>query len=189
MCIWFKVDARDRIIVYEEWPRTKFHETPSPSYGVAGYADLIKAIEQGDNFHEHPITNTVWRILDPAFGRSRSASSGRTLQDEFSDYMLAFDCTVDNDVTAGHLAVKQLLDDPPRLFVTPNCQNVIEAFERYVYDEFQRNASELKKKETPREEYKDAMDVVRYLAMTGPRWFDTGPRHGPNGFPRNMGLG
>lgn len=190
MMIYFAVDPRDRIIIFDEWPRTPFHETPSPTFGVEGYANLIKGIEAGDNTYERPYKGVVWRILDPLFGRSKSASSGRSLQDEFSDHLLAFDCTVDNDITAGHLAVRQLLDEPARLFVTPNCRNVIMAFERYVFDEFKRNADELRKNEKPREEWKDAMDVVRYMAMSAPRWFDMGAGFGGNGnFPVNMGLG
>jgi hypothetical protein len=190
MMIWFAVDPRNRILVFEEWPPTPFHETPSPHFGVAGYADLIKATEAGDNSHEHPIKNVVWRILDPNFGRTKSASSGRSLEDEFSDHLLSFDTSVDNDVTAGHLAVRQLLDDPARLFVSPNCRNVIQAFERYVYAEYTRNASELNKKEAPREEYKDAMDVIRYLAMSNVFHFDPTQRvldH--TGEVQNMGLG
>lgn len=190
MMIWFAVDPRNRILVMEEWPPTSFHDTPSPHFGVAGYADLIKATEAGDNHHEHPITNVVWRILDPSFGRTRSASSGRSLQDEFSDFHLSFDCTVDNDVTAGHLAVRQLLDDPARLFVTPNCRNVIQSFERYVYAEYTKNSDELRKKEAPREEYKDAMDVVRYLAMSNVFYFDPGQRiESIAPLAQNMGLG
>jgi hypothetical protein len=190
MIVWFAIDPRNRVIVFEEFPPTSFHETPSPYFGVSGYADLIRATEAGDNFHEHQIKNIVWRVMDPSFGRTRSASSGRTLQDEFSDFGLSFDCTVDNDITAGHLAVRQMLDEPPRLFITSNCKNVIQAFERYTYQDFPRVDTELRKKEAPREEYKDAMDVIRYMAMSNPFYFDpTQQVLDLSGNVRNMGLG
>lgn len=190
MMAWFHVDPRDRIMVFEEWPRQKFHDAKAPDFGIPGYADLIKAIEGGDNFWGRPIKNLIWRIMDPQFGRSPSASNHRTPQDEFGDYLLGFDCTVDNDVTTGHLAVRQLLDEPVRLFVTPNCTNIIEGFDRYVYEEPKRNAGEMRKEKKPKEEYKDSMDVIRYLAMSDVRWFDTGPVKAYAGaFPKNMGLG
>ena len=183
---WYKVDPTNRIIIFEEWPATSYYETPGPQWGVGGYADKIKAIEMGDNFHEHPIESVLWRILDPNYGRSMSVS-GRTLQEEFEDFGLAFDCQVSDRIEPGHIAVQGMLQDPPQLLVTPNCKNIILAFERYVHAEYTKNASEINQKETPREEYKDFMDVVRYIVMSKPRYFDLSQK--PERFiPQDMGL-
>ena len=185
--IWAAIDPNDRHIIMEEWPITSYYETPGPQWGVKEYADKIKAIEAGDNQIEHPIENVLWRIMDPNFGRTLSASSGRCLQDEFEDYGISWDTQVNDKIDQGHIAVQGMLQDPPQLLVTPNCTNVIKAFERYVYDEYTRNADETRQKETPRDEYKDAMDVVRYLVMSRLRYVDISQRP-KTYYPKDMGL-
>lgn len=186
---WFAITPRDHYIIFEEWPKGEFVRMKSSDKGVADYVSIIRAIEAGDNHLERPITNVIWRIMDPSFGKSKSAATGRTLQDDFSVQGIWFDCTVQNDIPSGHLAVKERLKDPPTLFFTPNCKNAIQAMLRYAHDEYRRDEP-LRTKEKPKEDYKDFADVVRYLVMYDPWYFVPGAAVGNTlEIPRNMGLG
>lgn len=185
---WFAVTPRDHYILFEEWPKTEFVRQRSSDKGVSEYCSIIKAIEDGDNSTERPLKNVFWRIMDPSFGKSKSAATGRTLQDDFALQGLWFDCTVDNDIPSGHLAVKERLKDPATLFFTPNCKNLIQAMLRYAHEEYRRDEP-LRVKEKPKEDYKDFADVVRYLVKYDPWFFQPGQAQGGSFIPRNMGLG
>lgn len=167
---WFALNARDEMIFFEEWPEQELSMATAPSFGTEGYKKMIEAIEGGQNSWCRPMQNVVWRIMDPNFGSTRQAATGQTLQGELSNLGMWFDCSVLNDIPSGHLAVRERMDTN-RLFFTPNCQNFIHSLERYVYDEFRRGSS-LNVKETPREEYKDFPDLVRYAVKSYPYYYN-----------------
>jgi len=170
---WFAVNPRNDIILFEEWPRTEYYST-DVQLGTTGYLDLIRGIEAGDNSWNHPITNVMWRILDPNFGKTPSASSGLTLQRELAQLGMWFDCNVPDRVHDRHIVVQGRLERES-LIITPNCHNLILAMERYIHEEHKRPDAK-NPSEKPREAYKDGADVAGYTCIMNPTYFtpDTG---------------
>lgn len=169
---WFFVNPQHHLVFTNEWPNEPFVRIKTCSKGVKDYVELIRGIEKGDNQLGLPLENVVWRIMDPSFGKTKSAVSGRTLQQDFAMEGMWFDCTVDNTIEAGHLAVKERLRDPPQLFCTPHCQNIIDAMLHYRHAEFKRQEA-FRVNEKPSEDYKDFADLVRYAVMFNPTYFTT----------------
>ena len=78
-------------------------------------------------------------------------------------YEPSYDDT-EGGIEAGHIAVKEFLgrqDEEPRIFVMEHCKNHIYGFTHYTYDT---------KTGKPREDSKDFMDLIRYLAKDNPRY-------------------
>lgn len=189
-CIWGVVTPRGHYHIFQEWPESNYWNTPNPKFGCDRYLSLFRQIEAGDNYIERPLENMLFFIMDPNFGRAPQTgpkTGGRTMQMEFSDLGRDFDCSVDDDVSSGHLMVRSRLADPPRLFLTPNCQNLIHSFRRYNYDEYRQQQSFLRVKEAPREEYKDFMDTVRYLCKSEVTFIERRDDYG--GYQETPGLG
>lgn len=172
-CIWGYVNPLNHFHIFQEWPETEYWETTNQRMGVERYLELWRSIEGGDNYHERPFGNMLWFVMDPQYGKTPDArSEGHTLQYDFSEIGRDFDCTVSNDITSGHMAVRARLMEPARLFITPNCKNTILSFRRYNYDEYRQQQSTRHQKEVPREEYKDFMDCVRYLCKSEIQYVD-----------------
>ena len=186
---WFVITPRDHLVWIDEWPTRPYLEFRESNMGLQDYVELIERVERGDNQLDRPLENVFFRILDPNFGKTKSAITGRTLQDDFAAAGLVFDCRIDDKIEAGHLAVKERLRDPPTLFFLPHCKNLIHSMQRYCWDEFKQERR--LGKETPSNDYKDFPDLVRYACMYDPRYFS--PKDARVKFDwaaiRNGGLG
>lgn len=164
--IWANVSAIGIITIFREWPAFEFQGARDSNMTVRDYKDLFQA-EEG---HFKPHT----RILDRHFGNVRRTCGGLTLKQEFAEFGIDFDDSYSiadssTEVETGILKVKDLLRynkenaistlNRPRLQVFESCHNTIHSFERWSRDP---------KTGKPKEEYKDPMDCVRYLAMADP---------------------
>jgi phage terminase large subunit-like protein len=160
---FFVVSPRDELIFVDEWPEFDYVGCKSWPWAVEQYAEMLRE-KLSALFSNEP----SWLVMDPNFGRSPKATTGTTLVDEFLEFGLYFDTTVDNSLEEGHLRVRRFLDDE-RLFFLERCPNLIKAMSHYTWDEFKR-PGERAPKETPRDKYKDFADVVRYCVMSDPCW-------------------
>lgn len=165
---WFAVNPRNELIFFYEFPEADFYETRY-QLGTQGYLQAILDIEKGDNHLGRPFQNVFWRFLDPNFGPTKKATTGQSLQDEFADLGMWFDCQINDDVSTGHIAVRDRLEAETLIF-TPQCRNLIEAMERYIYKRG-RNDTQERVTEKVEEAYKDGADVVRYTVMKNPAYF------------------
>jgi hypothetical protein len=186
---WLAINPRDEMIFFQEWPQSHYwNYTSAPGFGTEGYFDALSAIEDGDNEFGRPIRNVIWRIMDPNFGRTKKATTGRTVQEEFAEFGWWFDTNVDDDITAGHLAVRQRLEQGSLVF-TPNCHNLVYAMNRYTYKESTIGGG-YALREKPSDEYKDFPDLVRYACMSPISWCDTAEIGRVRSVAvRNMGFG
>lgn len=167
--LWAQALPSGQVQIYDEWPEFDFEGAKDSNLGVKEYADIIRQREAGHG------SQYVSRILDRHFGNSRRTMGGLTLKQEFAAAGLSFRDSYamepSVEVETGIMKVKDFLRydktkpmdsfNQPRLIVSPTCRNTIAALERWGRDP---------KTGKPKEEYKDASDCVRYLAMSNPAW-------------------
>ena len=151
------------VYIVDEWPNVEFSKWTNCQLTIHDYAKIFRDKEQGMSVHK--------RIIDRHFADVRSASNKRTLREELSDIGLEFEPSYQcaEEVETGIITVRDYLkynpDRPldvlnkPKLFINPHCQNTIKAFLRWSRDP---------KTAKPQDQYKDFMDVVRYLIMEHP---------------------
>lgn len=193
-CAWGFATPRDEVIFIDEWPNVDFVRQKSWRWSTDEYLEMFREREtvlwghfeigHGDRF--------TWRLMDPRFGRSSKAGTGKTLEEEFADRGLYFTFPSatgqdgQEEIETGHMKVKTDLKEK-RIFVTSNCKNIIKGFDNYVWDEFV-GKNDRSVKEKPRDKYKDFMDVVRYTVMGDVQYIDH-KRLAPRQLLMNNGLG
>jgi hypothetical protein len=93
------------------------------------------------------------------------------------------DTNINDDITLGHQLVKaklaynkkQPIDEKnhPHLFFARNgARNTIFSLKNYIYDEFRNRDSHDKRKETPKDKYKDFPDCLRYFCVINPQFYE-----------------
>ncbi len=154
-CGWGVVTPRGDVVFTDEWPNQPFHKIKSWDSNVPDYVELFKQKEK-----DFP---RVWfRLMDPNFGQTPKAGTGRTLVEEFDNHGVNFETRIDDDLTSGHAVVREALRNHS-LFFLDRCSNLIKSMENYTWDEFRGSlASGRMAKEKPRDLFKDFCDVVRY---------------------------
>ena len=167
--------------IYKEWPLTRFQGAKDNNLGLSGYADLIRSLDE--------LRKIEKRIIDRHFASKRSSAGGQNLKQDFSDLGLEFRDSYSvaadkEEVQTGILQVREFLAydkskpidaiNRPRIVVSPDCKNTIEAFEKWSFD-----PDTMK----PKDDFKDFADVVRYMVMADPKheiastWVPGSPAH------------
>lgn len=172
---WFAINPRGDMIFFKEWPESDFFSYRTP-HNLEGYVEIIRNIEKNIR---GPM---CWRIIDPNFGRSKKFGDEESVEDQFARFGLRYDSRVNDDIPAGHLAVKQYLYfdrakpidelfNRPKLYIEQGCTNMIRAFLQYTW---QKRKTEDRKglTERPEEKYKDFVDLARYAIMSSPKYID-----------------
>ena len=133
---------------------------------VRDYAELFKSREEGQAVQT--------RIIDRHFAAVRNLHNGLTLKQEFGEVGIDFQDSyhvAENvaEVETGILKIKEYLKydrskpldsiNQPLVTIDPKCKNTILACERWARDP---------KTYKPKEEWKDFVDVQRYLVMSEP---------------------
>jgi hypothetical protein len=157
--LWCYVDARDRIVIFDEWPNENFWEMKTVHMSVRDYSNVVRD-------KEGVLSKRVFeRIMDPNFGKTPSHMTGRTLEEEYLEYGLDFYTDINNSIMLGHNRIHDRLEykkRDPSILVCENCTNMIWAFESYVWKTKDLEA-EFNAKERPEESGKDQIDALRYL--------------------------
>lgn len=167
---WGVLTPRDEIVFIDEWPNIDFFKQKSWRWSIEEYVQMMREKEQalwGDKAH-----NICWRIMDPNFGRSQKAGTGRTLEEEFAERGMFFDTNVNDDVAAGHVVVKGDIHGQ-RLFVLTGLNNMVKSAENYIWDEF-IGRGDRSVKERPKDKFKDFMDLWRYVCVSDLHYFSAG---------------
>lgn len=175
--IWAYVDPMDNLVVFDE---IVFRGT------IGELSALILRRERDYGLS----TEATLRVLDPNKGRTPAASTGLRLIDEFANYGVYFTANVNDDVSAGHMAVAQRLhydksnplsatNQPKLFFYEPQTKECVRQLMAYVWDDW-RGVSKGSRadKEAPKDVNKDMPDCVRYLVMSNPQWFQDDERYG-----------
>lgn len=154
------------IHVYKESPEHRFEGSKDNKLGLSDYANLIKRLDDGRRIEK--------RIIDRHFASQRRQNGGQNLRQELFALGLTFSDSYSvaanlEEVQTGIMKVKEFLAydtskpidsiNRPRIIISPECKNTIEAFEKWSYDTGT---------EKPKEDFKDFADVVRYLVMANP---------------------
>ena len=166
--IWFTVDPRDTIYVFDE---IVFKGT------IQDVSKQILLRERTMGVH----TDSVIRILDPNKGKTPSAATGLKLIEEFAVNDVYFTCNVNDDIATGHLAVMNVLNydkdkpisstnSPKLYFVRDSTTECVKQMLMYSWDDW-RDKSTKSDKEKPKDINKDMPDCIRYGVMSRPYFY------------------
>lgn len=174
MC-WVAIDESNCWWVYREWPDSnigdwaKWHGgkwstgegAKGLGYGIKDYVDLITSLESetADNIFE--------RLIDPRLGAAKyqAQDGASSIIEDLADAGLVFIPAPGLDIEDGLQSLqtqmaynkKMPIDaiNRPRFKISDRCQNIILALQEYTADGGLEEA------------WKDPIDVMRYLAISG----------------------
>lgn len=171
---WFLVTPTNDIVWFAEWPTFEYHKAKTCDVSLPGYVDIIRQMEEG--FAD----SVAWRVIDPNSGPKRNVITGESIVEALAGADLFFDHSVNDDLQAGHVQVREFLEyDPekplgvgnrPRMYFAPGLHNFAYAMSRYAWKELRGDSRAMSEK--PAEIGKDFADLVRYGAMTNPQYFN-----------------
>ena len=122
----------------------------------------------------------VKRLIDPNKGKApaKVGDKGDLIQ-TLNKHKMHFFGAINDDLTDGHLAVKQYMKydkskpvgerNHPQLYITNNCKKIIHGITHYLWDEY-RDTADKSSKEKPKDLHKDFPDCVRYTVILKPRY-------------------
>lgn len=170
---WAYVAPGDVLVFYEEWPNDNLESLQHVNFTFNDYAGVI---------NNRPMP--TFAVMDPNAGKIKSITSGLTIAQELSVLTgLGFQTDIDDTLTTGHDVVARRLrydrekplstENQPSLFITPNCRNIIQSFQNYIWQEWRGKHAEGKgPNPKPEERYKHWVDCIRYACMyAGVRYF------------------
>lgn len=184
-CLWGAVDFDGNIYVYQEY----YQELSVVSMHVKAINDMSKVRTMGGDIINDMYSYTV---IDPStHAKTREKDGYRfSVADEYLDAGIAT-IAGQNDVLAGINRVKEYLKidqnhyhpfrkidgEPitgsPRLFIFPNCTNLIEEIEEYKWKQYTGKAlgsvDRDEVKEAPVKRKDHAVDALRYGIMQRPQ--------------------
>ena len=130
--------------------------------------------------------NVVKRLIDPNMAKSPAGVTnkrGRTVRDEFDAVGLRCDLADDNRETARARLTAYLKPDPrtkePRFHIFNTCSRSNYMFQRYVWDEWNTNASHNKDpKPMPAPKNDDFPALAQYMINSNPSYYtlNSGPQ-------------
>jgi hypothetical protein len=162
--IWAFPDARGDLYIHDEWPNEDFYRMHNCQLNIQDYKKIFGDKEAGTTIYR--------RIIDRHFADTPSAINKRTLRQELQaiglNYLPSY--KAEEEIDTGIEKVRRYLAydtskpldtlNQPKIYVNPKCVNTIKSFQRWS-----RDAETGKVKD----DYKDFMDVVRYLCVDNPR--------------------
>lgn len=172
---WVAVDETNTWYVYREWPDVsvgdwaKWHGgkwiggegAKGLGYGIKDYVELITSLESETQ-------DTIFeRIIDPRLGAAKyqTQDGASSIIEDLADAGLVFIPAPGIDIEDGLQALqtkmaynrKTVLDavNRPHFYISERCENIIQALQEYTAEGGQDEA------------WKDPIDVIRYLAVSG----------------------
>lgn len=165
-CGWFVMTPRNELIWIDEWPEFDFFRISGWPSDVDRYHEVFEEVRE-----RHGLTNMVWFLMDPNFGRQPKAGTGKTLVDEFAAKGIYFETNFSDDLAAGHIEVRRALHRQ-EMFWLERCRNFVHGMQRYTWSERRTGEEDHGPKEVPRLKYKDFPDLARYARMAGVCWLE-----------------
>lgn len=169
--LWVALGTDGRKYVVDEWPNEDYFRMKYSHLGLDDYAAIIRDKEAcmpgGEN-------RVLWREFDPNMSRTPKtvAEGSTTLVDEMQDRGLYFESDVNDKIDFGHSLIHTLLgwdtDHPisqtnrPMLYISSKCQNLLFAFENYIWDDKNASDPERQGPVKPKDIGKDPIDALRY---------------------------
>lgn len=165
--VYAMVDQSGTVTVFDEWPDYRFAGSKDPGLNIQDYVEAFKVKEAAFRVQT--------RVMDRRYGNTSHKPGSLTLREDFAghgvEYANSYSVGEDKpEVQTGILKVLDYLHydkskaidsaNRPRLFITANCRNTIEAIQKWS-----RDPKTLKPRD---DEFKDFSDCLRYLTMSNP---------------------
>ena len=160
--IWAYPASNGDLIVFEEHPNENFFQMHNCQLDITDYKRIYADKEQG--YH-------VKRVIDRHFADTTTAAWKKTLRQELQDIGMNYDpsYSASEEISTGVIALRKRLNyntnqpisstNRPSLYINPHCINTQHALSRWSWDE---------KKQRYSDNFKDPIDVLRYLVMANP---------------------
>lgn len=167
--IWAYPHKNGDLYVIDEHPNEDFFKMHNCQWTREDYKRMYSAKEVGYN---------VKRVIDRHFADSVTAANKKTLRQELAEIGMNYEASysAQEEIETGIIKVREYLRfepskeltsiNRPKLYINPHCLNTIKAFNRWAIDAKTGKYSD---------DYKDPMDVIRYLIMSNPRPSDPLP--------------
>lgn len=167
--IWAWPQRNGDLIIFDEHPNEDFFKMHNCPWTREDYQRMYSQKETGYN---------VKRVIDRHFADVMTAANKKTLRQELGEIGMKYEpsYSTSEEIETGILKVREYLRydstrdinsiNRPRLYVNPHCLNVIKGFTRWSIDPKTGKYSD---------DYKDPMDVVRYLVMANPKQYEPLP--------------
>jgi len=158
--LWGRVDPSGNIHLYRE-----YLEADLP---VSEHVANIKTVNRGDKVD-------LW-LLDPTWGRQRTAEAHKTGQQLYRDAGLPVRlASVDQDF--GRLNLWEYIQGTvlgpegrqPKLWVDPSLHEFVEEIEHYIVDSYHSGPLKGMSKDRPRKRADDLINAAQYMAAQRPR--------------------
>lgn len=167
--VWIAANVNGKKYIIDEFPndpQIPYHTMKSTTLTFSDIATIIVDRERANGWDPQKII----RVMDPNYGRRQMAVLGLTIQEYFASLGLYFITDVNDDLFAGHGAIKNLLkvdlDGKPNLFIGDTCYNVWFQMTRYGIKENSARKFETDGlSERVAQKYKDFPDGIRYGIM------------------------
>lgn len=158
-CVWWAVGPDDEHYIYDE-----YYETDKT---VKEFASDIKA-KTGNK-------EISYTVIDPSScSRNPAHPELKSVREEYAKFGI-WTMAGNNDVSYGINAVKELLEvnpksGKPKLFIMDDLPNIKREMMRYRWDTYRHHAEDQNRKERPKKVSDHAMDAMRYIAASQPRY-------------------
>lgn len=161
--IWAYPRKNGDLIIFDEHPNEDFFKMHNCQWTREDYKRMYLEKETGYR---------VKRVIDRHFADTVTAANKKTLRQELNEIGMNYEpsYSAQEEIETGIIKVREYLKfDPtkeltsinrPRLYINPHCLNTIKAFTRWSIDPKTGKYSD---------DYKDPMDVIRYLVMGNPK--------------------
>ena len=158
-CIWWAISPQNEHFIYDE------------------YYEMDKTIKQfaSEIRIKTGFDKIAYTVIDPsACSRNPAHPELRSVKEEYAKNGI-WTKPGNNDVTYGINCVKELLhlnpnSGRPKLFIFDDLEAIKKEIMRYRWDSFRYHAEERNLKERPMKVMDHAMDAMRYVAASSPRY-------------------
>lgn len=178
---WVAVTPDGTWYVYREWPDLRIGEWAKESngkwvagegskglgYGIGDYVRLIQDLEGKEAIYD--------RLIDPRMGAAKyqTQAGASSIIEELADAGLVFHPAPGLEIEDGLQALQSIMSydrkrpidgtNRPKFYISSKCENIIKALQEYTAEG------------GPEEIFKDCIDTIRYLAISGfgyvdPKW-------------------
>lgn len=155
-CLFGYINEKNELYIYDE-----YYETDKT---IKENADAIKLLTGGDKI--------AWTTIDPSTD-NRNPKDRVSIRQEYASYGI-YTLSQRTDKVQGIERVRSMLKvdqdtKRPKLFFYRNCYNTIREMQRYRFKDYRGNEM-MNKVEDPAKVNDHAMDALRYMVMSNPRY-------------------
>lgn len=144
--IWWALSPTNELYIIAEYPHMVWTSAQNSTKPLKQICGELRNIEMGivEGYKFFKGIKVSFRYGDPNAMRTKTQTTALTIMDEYSTHGFDFDCSANDNIQIGLDKIREYLffdtcqpvstKNKPRLFLFNNCQNTINAFQRFSYE-------------------------------------------------------